>query len=405
MPLGPVNSGIGRHAPSFSMSGRLEINIRDDSPGPGAYSPRTPTKTSPRYTMSSKTNRAKSKLSSPGPGAYTIVSSVGKGPKKTFSGRQKSYYRNNTPGPVTYNYSSFIGTKKEGSPRYSMKSRSCTTPKSERNQNPGPGTYDSHGFIGKGKKFSMSPRSVSKYPKQRSPGPGAYSRTAEIPGPKYSMPGRRPYTASAAQPGPGAYDAPVLFGKTATMVTMKGKHRGNLGPDSPGPGAYAPVPSIGRAPAFSFRPKSKSKARELSPGPGAYNKVSDIGKGPKKSMSPRRIAPLASSEISPGPGEYKTSRHGDIGTGPSYSMGGKGLIDIQARTPGPGDYALASTLSTRSSSLRGRISPKNTSITPGPVYSPKMNLTKSPSYSMGRKYTQKVPESVPGPGAYTVGHM
>mmetsp|Transcript_50261 Transcript_50261/g.106795 ORF Transcript_50261/g.106795 Transcript_50261/m.106795 type:complete len:242 (+) Transcript_50261:166-891(+) len=216
-------------SPKYSFRGKPNGYTPNTSPGPGAYGEYNgPQKTDkfragPSHGFGTSPRDKANASANPGPGAYeataqphTAWTGAPKGSGFTKAPRSPTQTHrelNPVPGPGSYNagLDKMMGTN---GPKYS------TSPKAaERrpNGNPGPGayTFDNESYVAASQKrpqspkfgFALSPREVRKGEIQ--PGPGAYSASADLRGPRYSMPGRYQRRPAADSPGPGAYESNV----------------------------------------------------------------------------------------------------------------------------------------------------------------------------------------------------
>lgn len=175
--------------------------------------------------------------------------------------------------------------------------------------------------------------------------------------PRHSFGHRGPEAAPNDTPGPGQYSShnqPAgagLFKRNGTAVfgTCVRSHRIR---ESPGPGTYAPL-DVRKGPAFSCSPRrppppgEDTQDPDLGPGPGAYDEslfYTTQSSGPAFSMASTFSNFRETVSFSPGPGHYTDvgkQRRSARGHGFGTSRREPGHI---TKTPGPGQYAVSSTL-------------------------------------------------------------
>jgi hypothetical protein len=220
---------------SFGNSGRYDFTKGKDNPAPGTYDPKPSRPSSAAPVFGSEQRRPMSASQAiPGPGSYQIPSKVNEGPSYSMSARNVRSGRNATPGPGQYNAKS--GYARENTPAFSM-GRARRGSLEIRDGIPGPGTYSSTSRL-EGPKYGFGSEPRDKNFRNASPGPGAYSITDSLDRKAFSMSGRRNSIIKSETPGPGAYEhsstlnTPTYkFGKGARSSKARGK-------DVPGPGSY-----------------------------------------------------------------------------------------------------------------------------------------------------------------------
>jgi len=162
--------------PNFSFGAAPRDGVRGSSqPGPGQYSPESPTqKTSAKYGFgTSQRKSSPPRVDEPGPGQYQVSTQMGsEGPR--FSAGQKRSVQNNlqTPGPGAYSPAGVSATT-GSTPKWGF----GTSPRDGRNysENPGPGSYN-HDASSTGPKYSFrAKQDVSRIRVHHSPGPGEYA--------------------------------------------------------------------------------------------------------------------------------------------------------------------------------------------------------------------------------------
>lgn len=142
---------FGSDGLAFSLKSRSSYgsNVAQSStPAPGAYTIASTIGTSPKFSLSGRTNPRNRAAETPGP-IYTVRSSIGQGrayslaPKLQYDGQRES---KQTPAPGSYNVQSGFGSPKKG---FTLKSRTNSSP---RNDVPGPGQYTTRSDITSGPK-------------------------------------------------------------------------------------------------------------------------------------------------------------------------------------------------------------------------------------------------------------
>jgi len=213
---GPTSYELGTltdRKPAFSMTSRhTRKEQTEDSPGPGAYSPPSPSPFGVHISASSRSLHSVSAV--PGPGAYNpTVQEAVLAPGMKSAGRLPLHLDKGTPGPGTYT----VETRRSG-----------------------------QGIQIKGRHGGLSER-ISDLP-----GPGHYSPQTTFRGSTDSTPlwsfskARKSHPARPSHvPGPGDYFLPTQTRPSCTFGTEKreaeSKQRG------PGPGTYdvkATVPMV-----------------------------------------------------------------------------------------------------------------------------------------------------------------
>jgi Sperm-tail PG-rich repeat len=300
--------------PKFSMKGRIEKANPDNSPGPGHYehaaNDYTTKERAPTYRMgsASRTDRPQSgyvpgpgnyetrgkeagpkwgfgtetrdknfKLESPGPGTYEIPNTLAK-TSYSIAGRKPEAYRDNFPGPGSYNPSA-----RPKSPSWSMGKTARLDFGSLVKGVPGPGTYSPKSeFRKSGPVFGTSSRPPLSSVKD-TPGPGEYGNKYPKDSPAYTMRPKTGVKKTNNVPGPGHYDPKIDQGDPKWTV---GKDKKGLdynlskSASMPGPGFYK-LRKDPEGPKWKFGTSSRSKELKSSvPGPGQYDFYSSISNLP-----------------------------------------------------------------------------------------------------------------------------
>lgn len=211
-----------RTSPKWSFRGKSPVERRTDTPGPGSYT-HSIEKVKPGapqgFGFGSTPRDPQRPQSAPGPGAYSPPSLGKSSPRTGFGSSTRlsaKSARDAHPGPGAYEHSPRMGV--EG-PKFSAGARREGPVV---HTNPGPGHYEPGSPRGE---ISSHSTSITK----RSPKWGFGSSPREV----------RPSTVT---PGPGAYVAEVAHlkvKKAATPAFTIGTRREKPGSlDTPGPGAY-----------------------------------------------------------------------------------------------------------------------------------------------------------------------
>ncbi|KAH0577210.1 SHIPPO 1-like protein [Spironucleus salmonicida] len=284
-------SSIGRHSRASTMAGRTEIKEQEKSPG-FVYDPH-PIKSNMGISMAGRTETCKIKNDQPGPGAYTLSS-----PSRA--------------------------------PAASLGSRTAI-PSDKQTHDVGPGAYN-------------DPTAAFKFTQKGSTGATLGSRTF--------------VDKVSTNPGPGTYAAPTQFNNNNAGSTLAGRVKQQKISDVPGPGTYCPSPTrYSTAPALggrTFKPGVQDweiRKKADAPSPDTYN-LNNRDKGRNISLASR--SPIKVGNENPGPGSY--SIKGDFdrqGVGASFA----GRTEVgtgKDSVPGPGTYALGSTLKSGGISMASR---------------------------------------------------
>ena len=419
---------------SFPTTGHKTLDAREDSPGPGAYTPPPRSSRSAIFGTVVRTSLA-SKTRVPGPGTYQSAARED-GPKYSFRPRLDSSLTNITPGPGAYSVSHLEKTKSRvpsvalgtggrkekereespgpgqynpsgkglGGPKWSLGSK----PRGDLNSTtPAPGSYDIPSSTQKGG-FTMG-RKTTAQDSSPGPGPGAYLSTSlRTSSPGFSVGKCSRGTTAKSQdksPGPGAY-TPTKLHTVPNTSFGKDRRLSLPGPErTPGPGAYRLLRDSVAGPRYTMQGRSQRDFSEKTPGPGQYDlskyeKVKDkvpgvvMGKGRRESTHSRSLSDV------PGPGDYDVS--GNRG-GPKWAFGQQERLAAPASdTPAPGAYDPSLSHSQRGFTMAGKDSHTDKDPIPGPgSYDPAIIRSTSPAFSMGTKQ-RPVPlkHSAPGPGSY-----
>ena len=346
-------------AHSFPHSKKCELEKGDKlyNPGPGNYAPKSITYIRlPKWKIGTTKRKVFTvKENYPGPGAYSIPLDITNGPKYTMStkanfkeSKEKSYI----PGPAHYK-------------PLLNKSQSCfytfghKTKLKEGDPTPGPGNYNirkEKEIINPSYLFGREKREDEIVKRRKIiPGPGKYEYDADhikVHKPNYSFgtqtKGRNYNTLT---PGPGSYSYKEFIGKEAPKKTIGIKYNYiNNGFTTPGPGYYResnlnnylkklPNTIIGK----EIRKNKFLEPNNSNPGPGQYNdniKIKNVlKKNPSWKIGTSRRKSLTLHDKSfPGVGNYTIC--GSFGeNSPHYTMRIKGMLDDYSNdVPGPGTY-------------------------------------------------------------------
>lgn len=422
---------------SFPTTGHKTLDGREESPGPGAYTPPPHSSRSAIFGTVVRTSLA-SNTQVPGPGAYQ--SPVQKdGPKYSFLPRRDRSPNDSTPGPGAYNVN-HLDKFKAREPVISMGTGGRK--EKEREESPGPGQYNPSGRGLGGPKWSLGSKPRGDL-NETTPAPGSYEIPTTIHKGGFTMGGKAAPMDNSSGPGPGAYLSTSLrtsspgfkVGKSSRTITSKSRDK------SPGPGAYTPT-KLHSAPSASFGKDRRQSlpGPERTPGPGAYHLLRDSVVGPKYSMQGRSQRDLG--EKTPGPGQYDLSKYEKVrdkapgvvmgkgrrgpshtrslsdipgpggyalpekSGGPKWAFGQQEKLAAPASdTPAPGTYDISQSHSQRGFTMAGKESRRERDSIPGPGhYHSEIIRSGSPAFSMGTKQQPApVKQEVPGPGAYDPG--
>ena len=380
----------------------IEKNDRLITPGVGSYHPKNNGKSGPKWKFGTEIRVKKKDNGVPGPNHYkpkknlTIKAS----PKYSFS--SKAGDTNTTgingvysPGPGTY-----TPVLKSTAPKYSMRSKNSFTFK---NENPGPATYDVKRDITvktlPSYKFSRTEKKGPEIDAMKTtPAPGAYDVSDNLltqSQPMYSF-GKelRSGAKRDTTPDPGRYKTKEYFGKEGPKISMSKK----LVPCkteiwyNPGPGAYKQTKVenyMKKSPSFGFGTTTRDNFYRASetPGPGEYSIESSHTLDSIKVKNPSWVMGtdkkgdwyINRDLTIPGVGKYNLRKRPGAET-PKYSMGAKNPSLLRTSSDlGPGQY--------------------NT-------IDPNLTFTKAPSWKVGTgsrddKLRAIIREDIPGPGKYT----
>mmetsp|Transcript_31318 Transcript_31318/g.73022 ORF Transcript_31318/g.73022 Transcript_31318/m.73022 type:complete len:224 (+) Transcript_31318:124-795(+) len=208
----------------------------------------SPYKSSPKWTISSRTELAEQKRISPGPGQYKL-SAIEDKYERSASWTIGSRYKNareerEMPGPGKYQPPV---TSTRASPKWGFSTAQRPYFKS-RGTTPGPGHYDLKSTM-EGLSCSISTRSQGSIGISQTPGPGEYKPAYEksqdngVRNITFSVAGRYD-PSSQAGPGPGKYDLRSTVGDhpmipNTPKYTIRARHGRLKFDQSPGPGAPA----------------------------------------------------------------------------------------------------------------------------------------------------------------------
>ncbi|OMJ81406.1 hypothetical protein SteCoe_18142 [Stentor coeruleus] len=328
--------------------------------------------------------------------------STSSAPAWTFRGRSEDKNNFTTPGPGNYN-PTLCNLEKPPNFKIGTSSRpallSSTTP--------GPGTYEAKSTIinkpapkiGSSKRLPLSET-------LETPGPGAYQVEPKVvPGPKFTMLGRKDQNNNSLNPGPGHYDqsSNELAVKDRAPAYKIGSGSRTERPNSdslPGPGTYnSDAKTIG--PSWGFGSQARSNSSKVNvPGPGSYSNTDLIS---KKGFTITGRPQSSIQNSNPGPGSYNPSD--SINKTPGWSLGKSSRGSLSSNTkeiPGPGAYSPQVTIG-KSASVFGSSARKpinNIFETPGPGEYNIVNKTNAPAFTMRPKTASNKKNLNPGPGEY-----
>ena len=338
------------------------FNLRDEFPGPGAYSIPLNISIGPKYSMKKKLNliEDKTKIRFPGPGAYKPMS---KSRSYFYSfglkNKKDDKIRESTPGPGNYNIRK---DKVIISPSYLFgKEKRENNTVNNKKYIPGPGSYEhnKNNVLTRNPKYTFGSELKGKSYKTFAPGPGAYNFTELVgkEGAKITIGMRLNNTMMNGinTPGPGAYkESQLNFYKKKSPVAKLGKSKRSSEllkiNTNPGPGAYSYVKGENitkeKSPSWkmgtSIR-KSLSQTDISFPGVGNYTISGAPGaNAPKYSMRIRSFISKFKNE-NPGPGQYNSMNMSIYNRAPSWKLGTGNRDDELRKTiregfPGPGKY-------------------------------------------------------------------
>jgi hypothetical protein len=197
---------------SYSMRPRYKAPIHTQSPGPGAYSPKTSGET-PLFSIGrSQRNTFRDSAAVPGPGTYqnrTWTEDISSSIRFGTSDRRSLSAMTQAPGPGSYQTRGKAG---EG-PAFTMRQKASNAKRPEVPVicKQGPGTYEQDikdvSFEASTKsKFGTSKRGSGEH-SGNPVGPGMYDVRGDFIGPKWGFgtSGRSELRPKTANPGPGAY--------------------------------------------------------------------------------------------------------------------------------------------------------------------------------------------------------
>lgn len=382
-----------------------------DMPGPGQYKPHDYMGSSQGFTIKGKIIEKPKELA-PGPGQYNPPAPRN-APSYSLSGHRTEdpimNEKKRMPPPNSYNPDD--GYVKSRAPTVSFGNRPKTSDIKPNNE-PGPGQYQVGSTL-QNKGIYMGTRSPQKVI-ERSPGPGVYNPNNNVKyksGPAFSIGGVKgdAKIPGSDMPGPGTYNSPE---RPTTGYHFGSEKRQDLGGrgDSPGPGQYRVPDTLGKSGKsiiITGRYDTKKDVNEV--GPGQYKHPTTLG-GPKFSMGAGEKGTKLNknSLMNPAPGTYDVSSHLDKPNGPGVRFGSSERDKIKkAEGPGPGDYALPSTLGGKGVTIQGKIPTKVEDRAPGPgaygdVKDPSKKHGGSVSFGQGGKSSGPKVDDNPGPGMYKV---
>lgn len=387
----------------------------DRAPGPGTYDQNKSLDRGKHFSFGSGSrDRGLGSMSRgiPGPGTYASQSFIGKDTQgRSILGKAKTKIGTDVPGPGTY-----APKANRNGPSYSLSGQRTVDPvMRERARMPPPGNYNPNDSLIKlgspNVVFGKRPKSASvlgdgmpgpgqyelkstlagkgahigvKYQNkisEKSPGPAAYNPKGDTKygsGPAFTISGVKgdQYMPTRGFPGPGTYDSPH---RPSTGVRFGSERRDGLGSkgDSPGPGQYqlkGTIGNEGKSIIIAGRHEDKKDVNLV--GPGQYQLPSTLT-GPKFSMGTGEKGTKLNKDalLNPPPGSYSLDSHAEkhgisFGKDTRDKSKGDGL-------PGPGAYAVPSTLDNKGISIQGKTEMKIPNLSPGPgAYNSKEDLLK-----------------------------
>lgn len=307
----PKSPGPGRydssnqfHSPSYSMQGK-KIQKNQNTPGPGAYSPKFIVKKSTTRTIgNAKRTEIVVALDTPGPGSYQN-NKIKDTPSWSFHGTKDTSFSSAAPGPGRYETVNNTRT-----------STGYSTPKAERPQvfkgtaNPGPGAYEA---------FDLKSSRI-KYSIGKAKRPGVASKT----------------------PGPGRYEPKSLSHSFSSNFGTETKKTLVFGSEAPAAGTYTPKDTGKKAPAFTMGKRIDKKPDNGVPGPGAYNSAKKVRSPIMRIGKSMRFIKTYSEKDDlekPGPGNYDPKNENFKGKF-FISKSKKDFVKVTL-SPGPGHYNVA----------------------------------------------------------------
>lgn len=230
-------------APKYTFGKSIEHIKTKDIPGPGSYNSKSIVGTEGvRHTIYFKPsdNDPKYGQSSPGPAAYNVQ---GRKTSPSFSIGRSRANKETKEGPGPSNYRPKVGCCHPSSPSWKI----CKSSREiifGKNDTPDPGAYNLPGLIGKAPRAVLSGKRVQEKPEEV-PGPGAYNPNHKVvtetyPGIFVSTGPRteKDFRTCKDDPGPGAYSvSSTLTGPKCRFGRAK-RNTKSLTGFVPGPGAY-----------------------------------------------------------------------------------------------------------------------------------------------------------------------
>lgn len=227
-PFGDPSKGASFHGPNERSLNRHSL----DTPGPAAYSPKLPS-TSKRGYMGRRVYYEKTD-ETPGPGSYKTPQAISPNRDKGYLGKRiDAKMEGFGPGPGAYNLDQSIIHR---TPRITMKGRTGLTV--ETNQ---AGYHNIRGSSDM-PKYSLRSR-INIENSDSTPGPcyipAAFGKDAAKPS---ISPRLKPLRLAEIGPGPGEYTVGSYFGKYAQKSTFHGPRERTItkGSDGPSPAEYYP---------------------------------------------------------------------------------------------------------------------------------------------------------------------
>ena len=438
-----------RHGTPGTVMGsgqRSKFGAKGDGPGPGNYDT-SGGQHGPLFSFGSgmKGDNSLERRSKqlPGPGQYPAHTFMGKDSQgKSILGKPKDKRPDELPGPGQYQ-----AHHKRNGPSYSISGHRTEDPvMKEKAKMPPPGTYDGDDTAVRHKSPGVSFGGKPKVQMLRGdgmPGPGQYQLASTLDKKGVHIAGKTPEVIKERAPGPGQYE---LKGdpkhKNAPSFSIGGvKGDGKIpGKDMPGPGQYY-SPERPQTGGFHFGSEQRKGLANKNdmPAPGQYTIPTRMGTEGKSIVIAGRyedkkdtnqVGPgqytIPSTNTGPkfsmGAGEkgFKVSKDASLGPSPgSYDVSGKhhpgGVVfgtdkrdhSRKDDMPGPGNYAIPSTITQKGISIQGRHDIKEKEKAPGPgAYENPNDPSKTHggkvSFGTGAKSSVLKDSGAPGPGQYLI---
>ena len=225
-------------SPAYTMQGRHWYDPRQDSPGPGKYSPLDQShRRSPSFSMGSAVDRS-----------ATVGDKNSPGPVRLQEFRflvQSVCVRSDFHLLLCFLFvclcwlfqGAYLSLERPGGPAFTMGSRLDRDP---RDVSPGPGQYsgDDRALHQSAPAYTIGTRvSLERQHVDDIPGPASYASGLPSNSPAFTMGARRPDSSRQDSPGPARYHVSLVNLPTAPAYTMGVRDHRTLDPgqDSPGP--------------------------------------------------------------------------------------------------------------------------------------------------------------------------